>query len=111
MLQLACKNVLDVSAGDSPDEFAKLAFASSFVWLKLMRRSVIEKAHLRFPTGASEDVPFDVSLLINYKKRGYWIDNICNITVWGERDTFLAMGLKWYGLGKVLLYRLVKRML
>ena len=67
-LELACKYSLDVAAGDGPDEFAKLAFASPFVWLKLMRRSVIENAHLRFPTGAAEDVPFCVSLLMLCKK-------------------------------------------
>lgn len=67
-LELACKYSLDVATGDGPDEFAKLAFASPFVWLKLMRRSVIENAHLRFPTGAAEDVPFCVLLLVCCKK-------------------------------------------
>lgn len=67
-LELACKYALDASAGDSPEEFAKLAFASPFVWLKLMRRSVIEAVHLRFPTGAVEDVPFCVSLLVRCQK-------------------------------------------
>ena len=67
-LELACKYTSDAAAGDSPEEFAKLAFASPFVWLKLMRRSVIEAVHLRFPTGAAEDVPFCVSLLVRCQK-------------------------------------------
>ena len=67
-LELACKYSLDAAAGDAPDEFAKLAFASPFVWLKLMRRSVVESVHLRFPTGAAEDVPFCVSLLVRCQK-------------------------------------------
>ena len=67
-LELPCKHVLDAAAGDSPEEFAKLAFAWPFVCFKLIRRQIIESVHLRFPTGAAEDVPFCVSLLMLCKK-------------------------------------------
>lgn len=67
-LELPCKHILDAAAGDSPEEFAKLAFAWPFVCFKLIRRQIIESVHLRFPTGAAEDVPFCVSLLMLCKK-------------------------------------------
>lgn len=102
--QLACKYALDAATGDSPDEFAKLAFASPFVWLKLMRRSVVESVHLRFPTGAVEDVPFCVSLLVNCKKarllegrylQYYRIGRAGHIS--GDRATMALDGIKNFG--------------
>lgn len=104
-LQLACKYVLDASEGDSPNEFAKLAFASPFVWLKLTRRSVIEKVHLRFPTGAAEDVPFCVSLLVNCKKarvlegqylQYYRIGRVGHIS--GDGSKMVLDGIKNFGI-------------
>lgn len=62
-LELACKHDLDASKSDGPDEFVKFAFSLPFVWGKLIRREIIEKAGLRFPPGAAEDVPFCVSCL------------------------------------------------
>ena len=61
-LQLDCRYDLDRANGDTTDDFAKFFFAFSATWLKLIRRDLIEKASLRFPYGAVEDVPFVVSL-------------------------------------------------
>ncbi len=62
-LELAFKKDLDADEGDGRDEFVKFAFSLPFVWGKLIRREIIEKAGLRFPPGAAEDVPFCVSCL------------------------------------------------
>lgn len=51
----------ELSESDGPDEFAKMSFSYPFVWGKLMKRELIESVHLRFPSGAAEDIPFSVS--------------------------------------------------
>ena len=67
-LRLACKTAVDADKGDSPDEFAKMAFALPFACGKLIRRELIEKNHLRFMKGAVEDVPFTVFLAVQCKR-------------------------------------------
>ncbi len=66
--ELTCKYELDAGKGDSRTDFANFAFASPFVWGKLYRRELIERAHIRFPLGAVEDVPFIVSCLVQARR-------------------------------------------
>ena len=67
-LELAHKDTLDRDKGDSVEEFAKFAFACSFVWGRLYRREIIENNKIRFPSGIVEDVPFIVMCFVQARR-------------------------------------------
>lgn len=67
-LELLCRHDLDAARGDSADDFARFCFAFSGPCFKLIRRSVVEEAQLRFPMGAVEDAPFVVSLGVRCRR-------------------------------------------
>lgn len=104
-LELAFKSDLDSSEGDGPEQFVKFAFSLPFCWGKLIRREIIEKADLRFPSGAAEDVPFTVSCLAQCRRVKmldgeylfyYRTGRGGNIS--GKADKMLLDGIKNFGI-------------